>query len=256
MIRKLNTRVCTAAFVALACTTGSAFAGFRATTDFVDPAHWSAGDANTTYQEWDVFATVAASAPDVGVTVNPTITTAPTSRAIAPGFIASSGNYYAFSGPYGFEADIYNHGGASGVGGLPAGSGTHVIVQIAASMNPDPSQGGPASIATNSLQIVDLAGNPIAGGDNASALAHVIFFEGVVSSSFGDVSLREEAWEFFLPGYVGDFRVEGDVLVHASFDRLRVDSAIASQAFSLSIPEPASLGMLVLGGLLIGRRKR
>ncbi len=231
---------------------GSTNQAFATATSFLAPGSWSVGDANTTYQEWDTFDGTTPFAPDAGLNVNPAITTSPSVSVVPPGFVAGSGNFYAFSGDYGFTADIYNHGGSSGSGGLPAGSGTHVIVQTSSTLN------GSTGVYSDTLELVDLLGNPITGGDNTSALRHDVIFDGVISSPIGDVTQREEIWEFFLPGYVDDFRVQADVIAHSSFDQLRVDTAIGQSAFATTvIPEPASLALLAAGGVMtLARRTR
>lgn len=238
--------------IAAVAVMGAAGQAFATATSFLAPGSWSVGDANTTYQEWDTFGGTAPFAPDAGLNVIPAITTSPSVSVVPPGFVAGSGNFYAFSGDYGFTADIYNHGGSSGSGGLPAGSGTHVIVQTSSTLN------GTTGVYSDTLQLVDLLGTAITGGDNASALRHDVIFEGIVNSSFGPVTQREEIWEFFLPGYVDDFRVQADVIAHSSFDQLRVDTAIGQTAFATTvIPEPASLALLAAGGVMtLARRKR
>ncbi len=222
-------------------------------SSFVDPGGWSVGDLNTTYQEWDLFVSPTGNLPDVGHTVSPAISSDPTIDALAPGFNSGSGNFYSFAGDYGFMTEIYNHGGRSGVGGLPFGSGTHVIVQTSATLN------GNTGVYANTLELVDAVGDPIVGGANANALRHDVIFEGIVSSTFGDVYQREEIWEFYLPGFVDDFRVQADVIVHSSFDQLRVDTAISGEAYpttSVVIPEPSSiLAPGSLGVLSAFRRK-
>lgn len=81
--------------------------------EFALPTEWSRGDANSTYQEWDVFADPPGVAgtflPDVGVT----------NSAGDPGlkevgypdsgsFITGTGNIYSFSAPTAFEITIPN----------------------------------------------------------------------------------------------------------------------------------------------------
>ena len=111
------------------------------------------------------------------------------------------------------------------------------------------------------MEILDSLGASVTGGDNASALRHSVLFEGVVTSSFGDVTLREEIWEFYLPGYVDDFQVVGDIMVHASLDRIRVDSFVTDQSIDITaVPEPSTyalgLGVAVIGCAMIRRRMR
>ena len=203
---------------------------YHTPTSFVEPTAWNVGDANTTYQEWDILTSAIGTTPDVGHTVNPAISSTPDlsvvdidSETLGTGFVSGSANYYSFSQHYGIGADIYNHGGPSGAGGLPAGSGTYVIVQAGLSLN------GGTGFFPGTLQIVDPNGDPIAGGDNASAIQQSnLYFGTGIPSPFGPVDYSEDLWEFFLPNYVGDFRVRGDIIVHSSFDVLRVDSAIIS----------------------------
>ncbi|MFA7237570.1 MAG: PEP-CTERM sorting domain-containing protein [Phycisphaeraceae bacterium] len=214
-----------------------------AATSFVAPAQWSVGDSNTTYQEWDTFTATTGNTPDVGWTANPATLTAPTVDAVAPGFIAGSGNFYSFSTNYGFVATISNYTGA-------IGEGTHVIVQTSATLNEG------EGVLADTLHITDTLGNAIPGGDNASALRHDLLFEGLVNSSFGIVTQREEIWEFFLPDHTGDFEIASDIIVHSSFSELRIDTAITDAAYPITaIPEPMSIALLGLGSLALIRRR-
>ena len=101
------------------------------TSNLVEPGGWSVGDANSTHQSWDVKTANTGNLPDVSYNVAGASLTDPTHSVASPGFITGTSNYYAFSGDYGATADIYNHGGSS------TGMGTHVIVQIGSSVNPD-----------------------------------------------------------------------------------------------------------------------
>lgn len=247
----------------IVCLVCFGFAGysFAAATSFVEPGSWSVGDVNSTYQEWDILTQNPPNSnlPDIGSNMNPAITSDPTLTAIdtdpfVPGgpFISGSANFYSFSQDYGTQTDIFNHGGSAGTGGLPAGSGTHVIIQIATSLNSG------VGIIANSLEIVDHAGNALTGGDNGSALRHDTLFQGTTIGPMGPADTREEIWEFFLPNYVGDFRIQSDSIIHSSFDAIRVDSMIAPTAYSTTpIPEPMSLTMFsILGAAGLVRRKR
>ena len=203
---------------------------------FVDPNFWNVGDPNSTYQEWDVFTSTTGNNPDVGHITNPYGLTDPNLSVYPPGFVSGSANFYSFNGDYGISVDGYNHGGSSGAG-APAGYGTHVIVQTAATINGDPNVGGPASVFSDSVQIVDFSDASIGGGSNTDALRVQEIWRGIVPSSWGDVTQQEMIWEFFLPNYTGDFRVRLDNIVHCMFLQARIDSMIASEAYDIT-PAP------------------
>lgn len=277
----------TAAMVAIAgLITSTASAGYITTlgieNTFYEPAGWSVGDVNSTYQEWNDKDATTGNLADQGYTTNPSSLTDATHSAKAPGFITGTSNFYSFSTHYGATADIYNHGGSSGGGGYGPTFGTHVIVQVGTSQNQDEATwatygdgshtefaaGHGVGVFWDTLQLVDLSDAPITGGGNDDALviAEVSYREGV-TSSFGEVDYQELIYEFWLPGYTGDFRVDWDQVVHGTIDTLRVDSMIAEAApggitpFVATVPEPSSavlmFGMTVLGGLgYIARRRR
>lgn len=238
---------------------------------FLNPAGWNGGDPNSTYQEWDYLATASGNSPDHGYVTNPTGLDTPTFSVKSPGFVSGSHNFYSFSADYGATADIYNHGGSSGTGSFGSESGTHVIVQVGTSVNSDEESfpGHGTGVYLDSLKLVNLLGGAITGGDNGSALQIAeVSYQLDVPASFGAVDYQELIYEFWLPGYTGDFRVDWDQKVHAMIDTLRVDSMIAAAAvgggspFSLTIvPEPGTVGLLVTGamsavGAVLLRRRR
>lgn len=225
-----------------------------ATINFQEPAGWNVGDSNSTNQLWEAEPTsrfLASNTPPDSSSVNPNISSSPTLSVNVPGFVASSGGYYAFGGDFGIESDIYNHGGASGTGSYGATYGTHVIVQTGATAN--------AVIAqTNTMEVVQHSGLAITGGDNASLLQVDTLFTGVIELSFGPVSYEELIFEFWLPGYTDDFSVQFVGNVHSSFQNMRVDSMILEAApnggspvplTTAPVPEPGSLILLTLSGL-------
>ena len=216
-----------ASWVLVSLTTSNALAGAHA---FQDPTDWSLGGPGSTFQEWEASLATPYSTLETlpsGSNGNPTLTSPSVMDAESPGFVAGSGGYYALSGDYRVNANVFNHGGSSGSGG-PYSSrfGTRIFVQTAATVNEDVSEGGPASILSESLGIVTHEGVPLAGGDNSSLLQTTELFLGNVITSFGIVPQQELLFEFWLPGYTDDFRVQFDTIVHSSFLHLRVDSLI------------------------------
>jgi hypothetical protein len=230
--------------VALTAGAASSASASLTTLSFVEPTLWSVGDPHTTHQQWDVLANTNPQSPDIASTSNPLLPSSPTLDVQSPGFIASSGNPYSFSNSYGMEAIIRNHGP------IPA-SDTHVVIQIATTVNPDFTHG----LDLTSLHLTDLSGNPLTGGDNSDAFAFSQLFTGTVFSSFGEVTYEEIKLEFLLTGWTTDFRIHWTQNVHTSFDVLRVDTAI-TQAASPVIPEPASIMLSLLAPAALIRRRR
>jgi hypothetical protein len=223
-----------------------AAAGFYDDAQFFEPDHWSVGDPGTTHQVWDNFANLNATGPD-NWTTNPGLTTGPTLTVASPGFLPGPGRAYAFAGNYSLTADIPN----VGAGGL-AGAGTHIIIQVASTVNPDL-----GSVLLDSLQILDADGNAITGGGNAQALRVENFGTRSVASTFGPVDFQETIAEFFLPEFTDGFRVVWTQAVHTGFDTLRIDSIVAQEAFpNTVVPEPASLVLLSMGAACLLRRRR
>ncbi len=216
---------------------------------FVTPGHWTVGAAGSTHQHWDVIGQ-AVNTPDVAWVASPGLTEAPTLSVVSPGMALGSGNFYSFSADYGVAATIHNHGGAYGDGATP-GWGTHVIVQTVSTLNEG------VGVDPLSLLLTDLRGNALLGGAAADALQSAVLFTGIVNTSQGDVEQEERIWEFFLPGYTGDFQVVADVRVHSSFRALQVDTLVSESALPITtVPEPAALLMVLAGGGALALRRR
>lgn len=244
--------------IALFLAIGLSYSNTQAATfSFLEPAGWNIGDSESTYQEWTATPAsplLASNTPPDSSSATPSISNTSTLSVDSPGFVAGSGGYYAFSGTYGLFSDNYNHGGTSGTGSYGATYGTHVIVQTAAAPNG-------VSVIPGTLEIVDIAGSPISGGDNASSLQQSEFFYDTATiPGFGDVDLQGLIFEFWLPGYTGDFKAQWSEQVHSSFQGLRVDSMISEASggnspFVLTtspVPEPGSLILLAVSGLGLG----
>ena len=200
--------------------------------NFQAPTDWTVGAAGSTYQEWEASeATPFASVNSLPTAsnVSPAITSLAKMSVQSPGFVASSGGYYSFSDSvptYRIFANVYNHAGSFGTGEPYASShGTRVIVQTAATMNPDYA----ASVFPDSVELVKLDGSAIAGGANADLLSSSQLFLGEVETSFGLADQQELCFEFFLPAYSADFRVRFTSSVHSSFQELRVDTMLVEE---------------------------
>ena len=251
---------------------------FGISNGFVEPTLWSVGDADSTYQEWNWKTTLTGNAPDA---VNPRGLSfsgssydspgSPTHGAHGPFFNAGMGvfagsvlsashNFYgldigvAVNPPLtGGTANIFNYGVSD------PGEGTHVLVQTGSTLN------GLTGNVPGTLRLVDIAtGLPILGGDNASAtITQTNVYNGTIidipDQGPTAVDYEELSYQFFLPNYAGNFRVEWDQAYSTSIDTLRVDTFIGPQFIaSTPVPEPASAvaWMLMFGTIGLVRRKR
>jgi hypothetical protein len=213
-----------ACIIAASCLASSlAYAG---ATSFVEPAGWTVGDIDSTFQEWEAdpsspFASTDSMPSDSSAL--PALLNQSTMGVNSPGFPASSGGYYSFGGDYRIFADILNHGGSSGTtGSYPANAGTRVFVQSAATVNTDANVG----IYIDSVRLVAPDGSAIPGGCNSCSVRVEELAMGPVETTFGIVPQQEMLYEFYIPEYASDFRVEIQVGIHSSFQHLRVDSRI------------------------------
>lgn len=237
---------------------------FGVTNGFLEPTGWTVGDPDSTYQEWDAKAALTGNAPDDprGVAAispgSPTHAALPPYFGAAPAFdftggalLTSTSNFYAFGPPdsnpdavFGATADIFNYGAGD------PGEGTYVVVQTGSTLSAG------VGNTPGTLQLVDLAtGDPIPGGEAAAAtITQTNLYEGIFVPSQGvDVDYGELMYEFFLPDYFGDFRVEWEQEYSATIDTLRVDTLIGpAPPTAAAVPEPDSaLVMLTAAGFAL-----
>jgi hypothetical protein len=210
--------------LAFAIVIGLVGSAARAAT-FIEPTTWEVGDLNSTYQEWTAGGDNTK--PVTGATqmvrsANPVLATDPV-LSQAGAFIAGSGGLYSFSGPYTLTAQIPSHS----VGGA---TGTYILVQAASTMNPDYDPEGNqtgGSLLRDTIKIYDAANQLL----DTSLTAEVTrTFYAPNYPLFGGVGYEEVAWQVFVPGLVGDFKVTAQVMVHASLQAMRVDSLVATAA--------------------------
>lgn len=226
---------------------------------FQEPVGWTVGDAESTFQEWESTVTgfsLTGTTPTAS-NVNPAISSTSTMGVSSPGFVAGSGGYYSFSEStttYGVSADVFNHGGASGSGGpYTSNYGTRVFVQTAATIG-QAGVLGPEGVGLviDSLELVQINGSPITGGDNASKLQSNVLALNSIITSFGPADQEEILFEFWLPGYTDDFRVQFESSRHSSFQHLRIDTLIEAAA---SVPDDLNNDGFIDGldlGILLG----
>lgn len=198
--------------------------------NFQEPTAWAVGDSGSTMQNWEASEVVpfsnVNSLPTIS-NVNPVITSQAKMSVQSPGIVAGSGGYYSQNNSYRVFANIYNHAGAFGTGGTYAsGYGTRVRVQTASTTNPDID----ISVYENTIELLKLDNTAIPGGANANLLSVTELFRQEVETPFGLAYQEEFLFEFYLPAYSGDFRVRFTNAIHSSFQELRVDTMLVSEA--------------------------
>lgn len=203
--------------------------------NFREPSDWDVGDLGSTMQNWEASEIVpflTANTPPTVSSDNPVISSEATMSVQAPGNVATSGGYYSQNNSYPVFANIFNHGGTFGTGGtFSSGYGTRVLIQTAGTTNTDPTID--ASVLRSTVQIVKLDNTAIPGGSNANMLPVIELGRQPVSTPFGDAFQEELLFEFYLPGYSGDFRVRFTNAKHCSFQELRIDSLLVQETISI-----------------------
>ncbi|QQE10279.1 hypothetical protein JD969_12285 [Planctomycetota bacterium] len=220
-----------------------AVAGVASATpvNFVNPDGWSVGDIGSTYQAWDVFTSTLGNVPDVGYD-NGGSSVVPSGVGVSGPYVASSGNFYGLFGDFGVTADVVNATDSSG-------SGTHIVVQLASTMTAD------------DVQVLDDQGGVIAGVSElrADSLGQVFLYNMTPPGSTTPVPIYsyEEIYEFYVPNYTGDFQIVASYGAHSSFDGLRIDSYLSDSAMAVTaIPEPAAFSLILLGSMMLLKRKK
>ncbi len=228
---------------ALAATAAAMFtAGVSAHATFVEPVSWSRATTGVTYQEWDVFTGLSDQTPDVADN-NPNGSASLTENS-GGAFVTGGGNIYSFAVATDFTVTIPE-------ADVPAPPhDVTAIVQIK-------TQGTEldySSVKLNGLSPVDTAElfRASLGGFGGSDVETWFLFN-VPYAQFGDFDGINTPVE----NLTLTFNAAGSSM---SLDRLSIDTAIKPLGFYAEpnpIPEPASVALLGLGGLLVlGRARR
>jgi hypothetical protein len=218
----------------LAC--GAAF-------NFQEPTDWTVGAPGSTFNNWEAAPdstnylpakkfSVSNTTPSLS-TVSPAITGVSNLNVLPYGLVGGSGGYYAFNElvegeGYGIFANIYNHGGSTGVGTpYSSGYGTRVIFQTAATTNTSLN----FSIFQDSVEFLNLDNSPFPVTRSPQLIGVTeIFRQGGVETPFGLAEQQELLFEYYLPEYSGDFRVRFRAAMHSSFQEFRVDTLLVEEA--------------------------
>lgn len=210
---------------------------------FIEPTEWTrpSTDAEaladlTTYQEWNAFSSPGGpNDPDVAE-VNPNPGTGPNpSKAnvydtSGSSFVTGSGNIYSPSAATLMDADIPSYG-------LGDGYETSVFFQLR-------TLGSEVDYDTVRLTYSDGANDHTISYASYEELARVPL------GGFGG-SRVDSLFRFEAPFSPSTFKIEFDAAGSSmSTDRVAVDTN------TVAVPEPASLGVLGLAGLVLARRRR
>lgn len=235
----------TAFVVAGAASTANAAVNFGQ-PDWIRPASVSQAAENlTTFQHWDTFSSQSANAPDIA-SINPNgapnafDANFPASGSI----VTSTGNLYAGSGIIRMNTIVPSYG-------LDDAASTRFLLQITTSANALFKSDGRWIAADPANPIESDFSRLLVNGQRVDDLPsftydRLYFLQGSSPTSF----VYERAISFELPGNAGSYNIEWTaVRGSTSMAEIAVDTLTV-------VPEPASLGLFALTGLLTLRRRR
>lgn len=200
---------------------------------------WTLGDVHTTRQEWsDLYArrlnSRSAQVDAIGglQTDGSGPVFSGTITASAPGYITTSGNFYAYTGDFTGTILAGNYGGATGA----RAGGTLALFQTSSAANPDvrpmfaignPDGSYEEGYDPLGIEITLHDGSPVPGG--VSILHWGINFQAIREPSpHGEIPWQENLWSIWMPEWTGDFRVHYGNVNHGAFSAARLDTAIGS----------------------------
>ncbi|MGF1634470.1 MAG: PEP-CTERM sorting domain-containing protein [Phycisphaerae bacterium] len=212
----------------------------------VPPTLWTPGDAGSTFQAWDVFAsTLGPNAPDAGLfnpnddAADPLDLNAFDANAPGNGAFLVGGNIYSFQGIVSPVADVPGYGGA-----FASSDFTTVLVNLTTRGSvPDfdtlqlTADGQPVPLTG---QVVLTASTPL-GGFGGSENSYWMQFN--FAGSFEALRLAVTAGESSMS------------LAGLRIDTLTSDTQVV-EAAPPAVPEPGSLALTMLAGPMLLRRRR
>lgn len=184
-----------------------ATASLSAQASFIEPP-WSAGAANSTYQQWDFLTNPGPTAPDIG-SFNPNGTAG--LSVVSPGFVTGSGNGYSFSAPYNVTFNIPDYN---------LGDDYQTVLYL----------------QTKTLGNEIIPNTILANGFTPTTVTEL--FRGIEDTPMGPGNAVETLYTFILSGNGPSKSISLTADVHTSFLQARVDT------LATAIPEASSLALL------------
>ncbi len=204
---------------------------------FVTPQSWTRGAGGATFQHWDVFTSMTNAAPDVAST-NPN-GTARVTETSGGAFITGGGNIYGFAAPAAFSVTIPE---------LDVPTPAHNVTAIV-QIRVQGQELNANSLLLNGVQPTDSAelSREQLGGFGGAKVDHWFLFN-IPYALFGDG----------IPGVQNLTLTFAAEAAHTSLDQLAIDTAVRPFGYYNEpnpIPEPTSIALLGLGGLMLLRRR-